>query len=73
MPVDRFVREGDSQVPGPSGIVVPLRIRHEGTELSFFSTVATLGTPLDVTVAELVIESSIPANPETASVLRQYG
>ncbi len=73
VPVDRFVREGDSQVPGPGGIVVPLRIRHEGAELSFFSIVATFGTPLDVTVAELVIESSFPANPETASVLRQHG
>ncbi len=73
VPVDRFVREGDSHVPGPGGIVVPLRIRHEGAELSFFSTAATFGTPLDVTVAELVIESSFPANPETASVLRQHG
>ena len=71
--VDRLVREGDSQVPGPGGIVVPLRIRHEGAELSFFSTVPTFGTPLDVTVAELIIESSFPANPETASVLRQHG
>ena len=35
-------------------------------ELSFFSTVATFGTPLDVTVSELAIESFYPANPETA-------
>jgi transcriptional regulator with XRE-family HTH domain len=59
--------------PEPEDIVVPLRIRHGNRhnerELSFFSTVATFGTPLDVTVAELVIESFFPADPDTASVL----
>jgi hypothetical protein len=32
--------------------------------------VATFGTPLDVTVAELAIESFFPADPETAAILR---
>jgi hypothetical protein len=32
--------------------------------------VTTFGTPLDVTVAELAIESFFPADPETAYVLR---
>lgn len=62
--------EPDVEVPGPGDLVVPLRVRHEGRELSLFSTVATFGTPLDVTVAELVIESFFPADPETASALR---
>jgi hypothetical protein len=51
------------EVPGPGDIVVPLRIRHDGRELVFFSTVATFGTPLDVTVAELAIESFFLADP----------
>ncbi|GAA3562514.1 helix-turn-helix transcriptional regulator [Amycolatopsis ultiminotia] len=59
------------EIPGPGDIFVPLRYRHRGTELSFFSTVATFGTPLDVTVAELVIESFYPADPATAEHLRQ--
>ena len=62
--------EPEVEVPGPGDIVVPLRIRHEGRKLAFFSTVATFGTPLDVTVAELDIESFFPADPDTASVLR---
>ena len=62
--------EPEVEVPGPDDIVVPLRIRHEGQELVFFSTVATFGTPLDVTVAELVIESFFPADPQTAAILR---
>lgn len=62
--------EPEVDVPGPGDIVVPLRIRHEGRELVFFSTVATFGTPLDVTVAELAIESFFPADPERAAILR---
>jgi transcriptional regulator with XRE-family HTH domain len=54
----------------PGAVVAPLRLRHDGRELAFFSTVATFGTPLDVTVAELVIESFFPADADTAAVLR---
>jgi len=49
---------------------VPLRLRHGGRELSFLSVVATFGTPLDVTVAELAIESFFPADAGTVSLLR---
>jgi transcriptional regulator with XRE-family HTH domain len=59
------------EYPGPADIVIPLRIRHGGRELAFFSTVATFGTPLDITVAELVIESFFPADSDTTSILRQ--
>lgn len=58
------------EIPDPGDIMVPLRIRHGAQELVFFSTVATFGTPLDLTVAELAIESFFPADPHTASVLR---
>jgi transcriptional regulator with XRE-family HTH domain len=63
---------GDVEVPGPGEVVVPLRIRTEAGQLSFFGTVATFGTPLDVTVAELSIESFFPADPETATALRAH-
>jgi transcriptional regulator with XRE-family HTH domain len=61
--------EVEVELPGPGDVVVPLRISHGDRELSFFTTVATFGTPLDITVAELAIESFFPADPETASVL----
>jgi transcriptional regulator with XRE-family HTH domain len=60
----------DIEVPGSGDVVVPLRIRTGVGELRLLSTVATFGTPLDVTVAELSIESFFPANPETAEALR---
>lgn len=62
--------EPDVEIPGPGDIVVPLRIRHPSAELAFFSTVATFGTPLDITVAEISIESFFPADAATAAVLR---
>lgn len=58
------------EVPASGDVVVPLRIRSEVGELRLLSTVATFGTPLDVTVAELSIESFFPANRQTAEALR---
>jgi transcriptional regulator with XRE-family HTH domain len=57
------------ELPGPADIVVPLRLRNDGRELAFFSTVATFGTPLDITVAELAIEAFFPADSDTAAAL----
>lgn len=59
-----------TELPGPGDVVVPLRLRTDAGELVFLSTVATFGTPVDITVAELVIESFFPADPATAAALR---
>jgi len=53
-----------------AGIVVPLRLRTAGGELAFFSTVTTFGTPVDITVSELAIESFFPADATTAQAVR---
>jgi transcriptional regulator with XRE-family HTH domain len=52
--------------PARTDVVVPLRYQ----ELSFLSITAMVGTPLDVTVEELVIESFYPADDQTAHALR---
>ena len=49
--------------------IVPMRYRHEGRELAFLSVTSVLGTPLDVTLAELAIETFLPADPATARAL----
>ena len=41
-----------------------------GQELSLFSTVATFGTALDITLAELAIESFFPADAATEAHFR---
>jgi transcriptional regulator with XRE-family HTH domain len=49
---------------------LPLRIEHEGHVLSFISSISTFNTPMDVTVAELAIETLLPADPATAKYLQ---
>src|SRR6476620_8744887 len=61
--------------PGPelgarNDVVVPLRLDTDAGELTFFSTVTTFGTPVDITVEELAIESFFPADERTAEALR---
>ena len=54
-------------------VFMPLLLRGlEGEELNFFSTVATFGTAVDVTVAELSIESFFPADDATAAACRAF-
>ena len=60
---------GQSPPPAAGDVVVPLRYRDNGAELSFLSITAMVGTPMDVTVAELAIESFYPADPATAAAL----
>jgi transcriptional regulator with XRE-family HTH domain len=53
-------------------LFVPLQLRTtKGDELQLFSTIATFGTALDVTLAELAIESFFPADEKTAALLRK--
>jgi hypothetical protein len=62
---------GGSDPGTPDGLVVPLRFDAGDRELTFFSVTAMLGTPLDVTLSELAIESFLPANDETARHLHR--
>jgi transcriptional regulator with XRE-family HTH domain len=60
---------GRAGTPGPADVVVPLRYRTPQAELSFLSITAVIGTPMDVTVEELAIESFYPADAQTAKAL----
>lgn len=50
---------------------LPLQIAHDGVELNLFTTITTLGTPHDVTVHELRLESFFPADEATAGWFRE--
>lgn len=54
--------------PAFADVAVPLRLRHGGRELAFISTRTTFGTAVDVTVAELSIESLFPADATAAAM-----
>lgn len=65
-------------VPAPSSAVQPeellfspLRLRSGDDELLLFSTLATFGTALDVTLSELAIESFFPGDPTTRETLHR--
>jgi transcriptional regulator with XRE-family HTH domain len=66
------VEEGATAAVEPAEMLfVALRLSTtEGPELSFFSTLATFGTALDITLEELAIESFFPADETTAAILR---
>ncbi|PLP59774.1 transcriptional regulator [Mesorhizobium loti] len=55
--------------PETNAIVHPLRLRLGDTVLSFISTTTVFGTPLDVTLSELAIETFFPADEETRQAL----
>ena len=56
--------------PDNRAILVPLRLRVRDAVLSLFSTTTVFGTPRDVMLSELAIESFYPADAPTAAYLR---
>lgn len=58
--------EVDTSTPG---LVVPLRVRRGDAELSFMSATTVFGTPREVTLSELAIETFLPADEATRHAL----
>lgn len=69
-PIPSNSRNSSSPSNDLSGIVVPFQLRTEQGTLSFISMTTVFGTPIDVTVSELAIESFFPANAATADAMR---
>jgi hypothetical protein len=55
-----------------AGPVLPMRFRKGAVALELFTTIATLGTPQDITLQELRIESFFLMDADTARVLRAW-
>ena len=53
------------------GVAVPFKMRYEGEVLSFISTTMVFGTPVDITLSELMLETFFPADELTAARMRQ--
>ncbi|GAA2511555.1 helix-turn-helix transcriptional regulator [Streptomyces gobitricini] len=68
-PAGADAEDRDDPPPYPY-FALPLRIEHDGHVLSFVSSISTFNTPMDVTVAELAIETLLPADPATVKYLR---
>jgi len=52
-------------------VVVPFQLRLGGDVLSFISTTMVFGTPVDITLSELALETFFPADARTADKLRE--
>ncbi len=62
----------DTQLEGEHlGVVMPFQFRTGHGVLSFISTTTIFGTPVDVTLQELMLETFFPADPFTGEVLRR--
>jgi transcriptional regulator with XRE-family HTH domain len=54
----------------PNAVAVPLKLRSSLGVLSFLSTTTVFGTPIDITLSELALETFFPADEATAEALR---
>ena len=55
----------------PDSVAIPYKLRHNGEVLSFISTTMVFGTPVDVTLSELALETFFPADELTARRLKE--
>lgn len=61
-----------SSAPLSAGdLLLPIHVRTAGLELRMFSTIMTLGTPKDVTLQELTIETFFPADDASERAWRR--
>lgn len=63
--------EEDREAQDFAGVVVPLRLRAGADLLNLFSTTTVFGTPVDITLSELALETFFPADAATAEALRK--
>ena len=65
------------KIPARSGplpadsVAIPFKMRLEGEVLSFISTTMVFGTPVDITLSELALETFFPADGPTAHRMRK--
>ncbi|MFB4303035.1 helix-turn-helix domain-containing protein [Actinomadura sp. NTSP31] len=65
---EELLAPGPEDGPPPeSDVMIPMIVRFGGRELRLFSTITTFGTPMDITLDEVAIESYYPADAETAA------
>jgi transcriptional regulator with XRE-family HTH domain len=58
--------------PRPGDLLLPIHIRMGDLDLRLFSTIMTLGTPQDVTLQELRIETFFPTDQESERCWQQH-
>lgn len=62
---------GEKSSKNEAGIVVPLKIASKLGVLSFISATTVFGTPVDVTVSEIALETFFPADEATREIFKE--
>ena len=57
---------------GPNEVATPMVIESRLGTISLITTIATFGTALDITLAELALEAFLPADAASVAILRAY-
>ena len=68
-PIPTHAASGPSTSAHAHPIAIPLVIASDEGPLEFLSTTTVFGTAVDVTLADIVIESFFPANPQTTGAM----
>ncbi len=58
-----------AQVASARDLLIPVELDIDGERLSLFTTILTIGSPSDITLEELRLESLLPANAASAELL----
>lgn len=64
---DRAHLQGETR-----GVVMPFQLDTAYGQLNFISTVTIFGSPVDITLQELALETFLPADAHTSAVLAQF-
>ena len=64
---DRAHLQGETR-----GVVMPFQLDTAHGQLNFISTVTIFGSPIDITLQELALETFLPADAATAAALQQF-
>jgi hypothetical protein len=67
--IQSFPEAASPAEPAEDQVIVRFRVRTSVGVLSFFTTIMVFGTPIDVSLSELALESFLPADKETAEIV----
>lgn len=68
-PVASRKTENGQTTPDYAGVAIPFQLATEHGILSFLSTTTVFGTPVDITLSEMAMETFFPADTATAQML----
>jgi transcriptional regulator with XRE-family HTH domain len=69
-PAFQLSRREEDMPDGVSSLVLPFQLRVGDAVLSFIGMTSVFGSPVDVTLSELALETFLPADGETSAALR---